>query len=108
MFPHKKTRRTTLHSPDNKTPNQLDYILAPMRCKSSINKAQTRTLVLMTLHLKLKIKNQTKSNRIRFVLEKLKDASIAAEFEEKLATDSRRIISFMTISIQSLRTLARP
>ena len=43
LFPHKTSRRAIWHSPDNKTHNQIDFILFSCRFKSSINKAKTRT-----------------------------------------------------------------
>ena len=95
LFPHKTSRRTTWHAPNGETHNQIDYILAPQKFKSSINKAQTRTfpgadigsdhdMVLMTLKLKLK-KDQKKNNPlIRYDVEKLKDPGIAAEFQASI------------------------
>ena len=43
LHPHKKSRKTTWHSPDGLTHNQIDYILTPKRFKSSNNKARTRS-----------------------------------------------------------------
>ena len=95
LFPHKTSRRTTWHSPNGETHNQIDYILAPKRYKSSINKAQTRTfpgadigsdhdMVLMTLQIKLKTKNQKRNPRLRFNLEKLKDPEVAEIFKAEI------------------------
>ena len=69
----------------------------PRKFKSSINKAQTRTypgddndigsdhdLVLTTVRLKLKANKKTKSPRIRFNLEKLKDQKVAEVFQATL------------------------
>ena len=36
-------RKSTWHSPDGKTHNQIDFILTPQRFKYSINKTSTRT-----------------------------------------------------------------
>ena len=92
LFPHKTSRRTTWHAPNNETHNQIDFILAPQRYKSSINKAKTRTypgadvgsdhdMVLMTLKLKLKKNLKQNTPRIRFNVDKLRDPLIAEEFE---------------------------
>jgi len=73
----------------------IDYILAPKRFKSSINKAQTRTfpgadigsdhdMVLMTLQIKLKTKNQKRNPRLRFNMEKLKDPEVAEIFKAEI------------------------
>ena len=92
LFPHKASRKTTWHSPNNKTHSQIDYILFPSRFKSSINKAKTRTfpgadigsdhdMVLMTIKLKLKKNRRPKNPRIRYDLEKLRDPDIAEMFK---------------------------
>ena len=78
-----------------KVHNQIDFILAPQRFKSSTNKANTRSfldadicgdpdLLLTTIKLKLKTRRFTKSPRIRFDLEKLKDLKIADVFQSKV------------------------
>ena len=43
LFPHKKSRCTTWHSPNGEVHNQIDYILTPQRFKSSIIRTSTRT-----------------------------------------------------------------
>ena len=69
--------------------------MAPKRFKSSINKAQSRTfpgadissdhdLVLMTLQIKLKTKNQKRNPRLLFSLEKLKDPEVAEIFKAEI------------------------
>ena len=65
LFPYKISRRTTSHSPDVTTRNQLDNILTLRRFKSNINRAKSRAnpgadisgdhdLVMMTMKLNLK------------------------------------------------------
>ena len=68
-------------APRHYTHNQIDYILAPRRCKSSINRAKSRTfsgadinsdndLVMITMKLKLKKNLRKHSPRFfRFNLE---------------------------------------
>ena len=98
LFPHKDSRRVTWCSPSGDTRNQIDFILAPTRYKSSINTARTRSfpgadmgtdhnLVLMTTKLKLKSIAKRASPRIKFDLEKLKDPSIARVFEAKVGSE---------------------
>ena len=95
LHPHKPSRTTTWHSPDGNVHNQIDYILAPQRYKSSINKANTRTfpgadigsdhdLVMATFKLKLDSKRRPKSSRICFDLDKLKDPQIAEVFQAQV------------------------
>ncbi|PVD33204.1 hypothetical protein C0Q70_04455 [Pomacea canaliculata] len=92
LHPHKKSRTVTWHSPGGLVHNQIDFILLPQRFKSSINKAQTRSfpgadigsdhnLVLTSLKLKLKLRRDNKSPRIRFNLEKLKDPDTERIFQ---------------------------
>ena len=75
--------------------NQIDFIVTPQRFKSSINKANTRSfpgadtgsdhdLMLTTIQLKLITKRLTKSPRIRFDLEKLKDPKMAEVFQAEI------------------------
>ena len=95
LFPHKPSRRTTWHAPNGRIHNQIDFILTPLRFKSSINRAKTRTypgadigsdhdLVLLILKLRLKKKPQTTSPRIKFDLERLKDPAIADIFQAQI------------------------
>lgn len=95
LHPHKKSRTVTWQSPGGLVQNQIDFILLPRRFKSSINKAQTRSfpgadigsdhnLVLTSLKLKLKLKRDSKSPRIRFNLEKLKDPEVEAVFQAQV------------------------
>ena len=84
------------HLPNGKIHNQIDYILTPRRFKSSISKANARTLpgvdigsdhdlVLAILKLKLKKIHHQKSPCIRFDIKKLKDPEIANNFEATIA-----------------------
>ena len=56
LFPHKKSRCTTWHSPNGEVHNQIDYILTPQCFKSSIIRpaqehSQVQTsIVIMTLY----------------------------------------------------------
>jgi exonuclease III len=95
LHPHKLSRTTTWHAPNGQVHNQIDYILAPQRFKSSINKANTRTfpgadigsdhdLVLTNIKLKLKNRRTAKNPRIRFDLEKLNDPEIAEVFQAQI------------------------
>ena len=89
LFTRKISRRTTWYSPDGVTHNQIDYILAPRRFKSSINRAKSRTIpgadiktdhdlvMVMTMKLKLKKNLRNRGPRLKFNLEKLKDAQLA-------------------------------
>ena len=43
LFPHKKSRCTTWHSPNGEVHNQIDFILTPQRFKSSIIRTSKRT-----------------------------------------------------------------
>ena len=111
------SRTATWHAPDGQVHNQIDFILSPQRFKSSINKVNTRSfpgadtgsshvLVLTTTNLKLKTKRFTKSLRIRFDLEKLKDPKIAEMFQAKVGGTSAIVCvldSDMDTLVNSLR-----
>ena len=92
LFPHKISNRTTCHLPDGVTHNQIDYILAPRRFKSSINRTKSRTfpgaditsdhdLVMVTIKLTLKQNLPSHGSRLKFSLEKMKDPEVADLFE---------------------------
>ena len=89
------TKRTTWHAPNGRTDNQIDYILTPQRFKSSIITTSTRTypgadigsdhdLVLCNLKLKLCIRKIAITNRIRFDLDKLENATTVNDYKVKL------------------------
>ena len=89
------SRTATWHTPYGQVLNRLDFILTPQRFKSSIDKASAGSFpgadigiyhdrVLTIIKLRLKTKRFTKSRRIRFDLEKLKDPKIAEEFQAKV------------------------
>ena len=93
--PHKTSRKTTWHSPDGKTHNQIDYVMVKKRFKSSVNIAKTRSfpgadigsdheLVMMTFKLHLKKVKKQGCTRMRFDLEKLKDPDVAEVFQARI------------------------
>ena len=95
LFPHKKSRRVTWHSPGGRTHNQIDFILVPKRLKSSNNMAKTRSypgadigsdheMVLLNFKMKLKKNRDADKTTARFNLEKLKDPHIAEIFENRV------------------------
>ncbi len=92
---HKRSRISTWHAPDGEHHNQIDYIHAQNRFKSSINIQKTRTfpgadigsdhdLVLMNLKLRLKKLRKQEQTRIRFDLDKLNDPNIHESFQAKI------------------------
>ena len=93
---HKLSRKTTWHSPDGKTHNQIDYILVDRKIQSGINRTRTRVFnkpdigsdhdpVVMTIKMKLST-NRTKPNqRTMFNLDKLLDTEIAAKYQSELS-----------------------
>ena len=96
LFDHKRSRRTTWHSPDGKVHNQIDFILVSRRHATGVNRAKTRTfnkpdigsdhdLVMMTLKVKLRTNKKNKTTGTYFDLEKLKDQETAKIFQGDLA-----------------------
>ena len=96
LFNHKTSRRTTWHSPNGVTHNQIDYIFISKRFVTGVNKANTRSfnkpdigsdhdLVMMALKVKLKVNRKSNENRTHYDIEKLKDPQIAKQFQEELA-----------------------
>ena len=92
---HKMSRRTTWHSPDGLTHNQIDYIMISKRVQSSIKRSKTRTfpgadigsdhdLVMMTFKIRLNCRKKKNNNRVRFDLEKLKDPEIKKQYQQEL------------------------
>ena len=86
------SRRTTWHSPDGRTHNQIGCIFVRRRHSTGVNRARTRTfnkpdigrdhdLVMMTLQLKANKEN--KPTRACFDLEKLKDPEVAQRLQEE-------------------------
>ena len=95
LYPHTNSRTTTWHSPDGKTHNQIDYILTPIRFKSSIKQSSTITypgadinsdhdLVLCNITLKLKSNRTPQSKRIRFNLSNLMDTHTFKLYRDEL------------------------
>ena len=95
LFPYKKSRCTTWHSPNGEVYNQIDYILTPQRFKSSIIRTSTRTypgadinsdhdLVLYNMKLKLKVNRKPKTTRIRFDVNKLTNGKTADNYKDEL------------------------
>ena len=91
----KNARKSTWHSPDGKTHNQIDFIQTPQRFKSSINKSSTRTytranissdydLVLCNLQIKLKRSKKGKYSRIRYDVDKLLNPEVKETFQKEI------------------------
>ncbi|XP_042878322.1 craniofacial development protein 2-like [Penaeus japonicus] len=87
---HKLSRRTTWHSPDGVTHNQIDYILVDRRFQTGINRPKTRTFkktdigsdhnpVMMTFRKRLSKEKKVSQRRTKFDLEKLKDRNTTNE-----------------------------
>ena len=96
LFNHKASRKSTWHSPDGRTHNQIDWIFISRRFMTGVNRAKTRTfnkpdigsdhdLVTMTLKVKLSTIKKNKLSRTRFDIEKLKDPEVAESYQEELA-----------------------
>jgi hypothetical protein len=89
---HKENRIMTWHHLNGIYHGQIDYILVPVRFKSSVYTGRTRTfprpdiesphdLVMMTFKLKLRRMTKPQYTRLKFDLEKLHDPLIAEEFK---------------------------
>ena len=102
LYNHKNSRRTTWYAPNGPTHNQIDYILTPQRFKSSIITTSTitypgadidsdRDLVLCNLKLKLCIRKNTVTNRIRFDLDKLENVTTDINYKVKLGLELSRV-----------------
>ena len=112
LYPHKKSRTTTWHSPNGKVHNQIDFILTPQRFKSSINKANTRTypgadigsdhdLVMTTIKLKLKASRGSRNTRMHLDLEKLKDPKVVEIFQAQVG-GKFAILNLLNSDVDSL------
>ena len=95
LHPYKLSKSDLARSKWAGSHPDIDFILTPQRFRSSINKAKIRSfpgadmgsdhdVVLTTIKLKLKTKCFTKSPRIYFDLEKLKDTKITEVFQAKM------------------------
>ena len=93
--PYKPSRRWTLHSPNGKTHNQIDYIMVKKRLRSSVNINRTRSfpgadigsdheLLMLTFRLRLKRIIKPTNTQIKYDLEKLKDPTVAKAFQAKI------------------------
>ena len=95
LHPHKNSRITAWHSPNELVHNQIYYILKPQRFKSNIILSSTITYLgayinsdhdLIMLNLKLTVRSNKphKNKRICSTLNKLKDPSICKVNSEHL------------------------
>ena len=102
LFPHKKSRCTTWHSPNGEVHNQIDYILTTQRFKSSIIRTSTRSylgadfnsdhdLVLINMKLKLKVNSKPKTTRIRFDVNKLTNGKTADNYKDELEKQLKKL-----------------
>ena len=89
---HKKTRTMTWHHPNGVNQGQIDYILVPIRFRSSVYTGRTRTfprpdigsphdLVMTCFRVKLKRMPKLQYTRLKFDLDKLKDPLVSEQFE---------------------------
>ena len=110
LHPHKLSRIAAWHAPNGQVHNQIDFILTSQLFKSSINDANTKSfpdadiggdndLVVIIIKLKLKTKRFTKSPRIRFDLEKLKNLKIADVIQARLCWKLKPSASLTAITV---------
>ena len=92
---HNPSSRYTWHAPNGRTRTQIDYIMVQNCYKSGVSRATTRTfpgadigsdhdLVMMTFRVRLKGSKKAKNIRLKFNLDKLKDANISSLFEARI------------------------
>ena len=84
LGPHKPFRRWTLHSTDGEHGNQIDYILVKIHRTRSYPGADIGSdhdLVMMTFRVCLKKARKPNQPKLRFDLEKLRDAEVASHFQ---------------------------
>ena len=92
LGPHKPSRRWTVHSPDGKHHNQIDYILVRKRFRTVVNIHRTRSfpgadigsdhdLVMVSFRVRLKKARKPAQPRLTFDLEKVKDPDVACTFQ---------------------------
>ena len=92
LFNHKESRRTTWHSPDGMTHNQIDYIMISKRFRTSIIKNRTRSflspdigsdhdLVMMTMKIKLMKQMKKGNGRIRYNVHNLRETHTREKYQ---------------------------
>ena len=110
LGPHKPSRRWTWYSPDGKHHNQIVYILVKKRFRSGVNIHRTRSflgadigsdhdLVMMTFQVRLKMARKPNQPRLRFDLEKLRNADVACTFQATIGGKFAPLVGLSGLNI---------
>ena len=112
---HKTSRCWTWHAPNGIHHNQIDYILVRNRFISGIKRGSTRTypgadvgsdhdMVLMNFKVRLKKTKKSKSTRLKFNLDRLKDPNILESFKATIGGKFAPLLALEDNSVGTLTT----
>ena len=105
LYKHKHQRLVTWRSPDNRTQNQIDFIIIQQSCKSIVKNCRVynsadidsdHSLLISTCVFMVKKIKRSKPTSKKFNVEKLEDRNVSQELEHRIGGAFEPLLSLET------------